>query len=131
MKIQMKCFVVSALFLMVSAAQASAPGISFGLDCMIHDTQGKMLSDLGMIGSMMGSYTATETFHYNDLKIVADLNGPFPEAPEVAAPQLKLSVFDSQGSVLASVVTTATPTTNAALFIPSRDLYLHCDKMDM
>ena len=122
---------ITALFVTTSANAAPPTKITFGMDCMIHDDQGKMLSDLGMIGAMMGSYTAVGNFKYNDLKIEANLNGPFTEAPEVASPQLKLTVTDSKGNVLAAVVTSANPDTNAALFIPSERLYLHCDKMSM
>jgi hypothetical protein len=112
-------------------AHASSDQISFGIDCMIHDSQGKMLSDLGMLGAMMGSYESIGNFQYNNLKVVANLNGPFAEAPEVAAPQLKLSVLDARGNVVASMVTTANPDMNAALLIPTANVYLHCDKMDM
>ena len=123
---------VALAFGMTSTLSASAHGqISFGLDCMIHDQKGRLLSDLGMIGSMMGSYKGEGSFQYNDLKIEANLNGPFLEAPEVASPQLKITVTGPQGNILSSMVMTATPETNAALFIPTENVYLHCDKMDM
>jgi hypothetical protein len=114
-----------------SYAAAAPSQISFGIDCMIHDDHGQMLSDLGMLGQMMGSYTARQSFTYKTLQVAADLNGPFAEASEVASPQLKLTVTDASGAVLAKVVTTANPDLNTALFIPVENAYLHCTKMDM
>lgn len=123
---------VVALSAFVSVcANASPTQISFGIDCMIHDSQGKMLSDLGMLGAMMGGYMDTGNFQYNDFKVAASLDGPFPEAPEVASPQVKFTVTSSTGVVLASLVTTANSDMNAALFIPNENLYLHCDQMSM
>lgn len=111
---------------------ANADPISFAIDCMIHDNQGKLLSDLGMVGALMnGQYRGTANFTYSDLKITADLNGPFGETPEVEQPQLKLMVVDGSGGVLASTVTSATEETNVALLVPSENVYLHCDKMNM
>jgi hypothetical protein len=95
---------------------------------MIHDNQGKMLSDLGAVGNVMGDYLATENFTYNGLHITADLNGPFAAAPEVATPQIQLTAFDANGKVLASLITTASENLNAALQIPNENLYLHCEK---
>jgi len=53
--LKMKYIVLAAtLFFATSVYAAPQTKITFGMDCMIHDNQGKMLSDLGMIGAMMG-----------------------------------------------------------------------------
>jgi len=114
-----------------AAYASNSPQITFGIDCMIHDDQGKMVSDLGMVGAMMGGYVDIGNFQYGDLKIEANLNGPFSETPEVKSPRIKLTVFDSKGGLLASEVTSANQDINTALFVPSEKVYLHCEKMDM
>lgn len=119
---------------MVAVAPASAatqPPIAFGMDCMIHDAHGKMLSDLGTVGAMMnGKYMPVAYFNYGELTIEADLNGPFGETPEVAVPQLRLTVFNNK-TVLAQLIESVHEDTNAALFVPTKNVYLHCDKMEM
>lgn len=127
-----KRMIFAAIIALPLTATAAQQPISFGIDCMIHDIHGKLLADLGMVGAMMnGRYTPVSNFSFSDLKVEANLDGPFVETPEVGAPQLKLTVTDTNGNILASVVTTATESTNAALFVPSRNVYLHCDKMEM
>ncbi len=119
------------IFFTALNASASTPKIPFGIDCMIHDSQGKMLSDLGMVGTMMdGSYMSSANFEYQTLKIVADLNGPFSQA-EITSPQIKFTVIDQSGNMLALLITSANPDTNIALFIPNEKIFLHCNKMEM
>jgi hypothetical protein len=65
------------VFLFVTAKFASASPITFGIDCMIHDNQGKMLSDLGAVGNVMGDYLATENFTYNGLHIRYSSNSAY------------------------------------------------------
>jgi hypothetical protein len=127
---------VSVAALMIFATTSSfadaSPSVNFGIDCMIHDSQGKMLKDLGMIGMMMdGSFTAIGNYSYNDVRVEASLQGPFMTAPEVKQTQLRLSFLKSDGTVTASVIMTATSDTNVALWEPNVGIYLHCAKMDM
>jgi hypothetical protein len=129
-KVMINLVLLFVAFSSISSFAATRTPISFGIDCMVHDNQGKMLLDLGAVGAMRnGSYMSVADFEYGDLKIEANLSGPFTEAPEVASPQIRLTVFDSKGNIAASVVTTANPNLNAALLVPSENIYLHCDEM--
>ena len=115
-----------------AATEKPATQLAFGIDCMIHDSKGAMLKDLGMVGMMMdGSYMAMGSFTYNELKIEASLSGPFAPTPEVKMNQLRLTIMRTDGTVVASATLNANPDTNIALFEPSSNLYLHCEKMEM
>jgi hypothetical protein len=131
--IKMSVLVVATLISSTTALASSNQdgcAINFGIDCMIHDAQGAMLSDLGMVGAMSGGMCMPSgKFSYQNLAISADLETSSTTTPEVAGPVLGLSVSDSSGNVIAASMVSAQETTNVALWIPGANLFLHCAEM--
>ena len=116
---------LACLTLTPSALASSGPSqINFGIACIIHDSKGTLLKDLGMVGAGMdgGAYIPTANFDYRDFKIQASLNG---------ALQLELTVYNARGDVAASLITYADPSIDVALFVPHENVYIQCDKMEM
>jgi hypothetical protein len=104
--------------------------INFGIDCMVHNEQGKMLANLGDLGVIAGHYADTATYPFNKLRIYAELKGPYAEMPDMPSPQFKLTVFDNNNNILASLISVANPNISVGLYVPLNKIYIHCDKMN-